>query len=397
MDSRKNTNSPRDVTDAHLAVPLIISASDCKPSDRYHLESERRCRPIGIAAAINGAVTKRTQNPFLPISWMEAAVDAYECGREGAGYCHVHSREESSGEQFADLESNLRFNEKRSQLAPGLVESQATSRRGLIAKQIDSANAACDIYDPHPTMRDRVRNEMIRCLAIEAKPDCATIFTALETKLGSNEEDSGAAFDTYAESAVKTFRDPQLIAAYYHALRDQMLTRRIIPEYEVTTAGALTTIEGLIRKGLTAPIIHIIVLFGFSARLKMSRGGFDVCMRWVGSMRKIHPGKIVVSVGAVVPPHTSATVRRSMSEPIEDGKHDYLELLDWALHSDTPDLVRVGLEDSPILWGHPVKNRVLVELVRTQVEMLRVPLMHERQVRALFDLPAHQVGEPKSP
>jgi hypothetical protein len=62
-------------------------------------------------------------------------------------------------------------------------------------------------------------------------------------------------------------------------------------------------------------------------------------------------------------------------ETLDDGKHDYLKLVDWVIHSNTPDFIRVGLQDFPLHWGGPVKNDELVRLARLQLEQYGVPLI----------------------
>lgn len=354
------------------------------PTTNIPSPSPIRNRPLGISVALNGAVTKRFQNPFLPILPAEAVHDAVASWKEGAVLVHAHQREPYSGEQFGDLKWCREFHAGLKAAVPEMVESQATSRRGLVAKQIDSANAALRMMKQWVGIDDLLQSEMIRGLAIDAEPDLGTLFTALETKLGGNAQDSDIAAASYAGDTHTSFSDPVLIERYYDALLSKMIEKGIVPEYEITTSAAMPTIEKLIRNGKCAERIHLIFLFGFSAKLEISADEFASSMDWAQRIRSIHNGPVIVSVGAVIPPHVSAGSERAISDAITAGTHDYLELFDWAFHSNVPDLVRVGLEDCPLHWGKHVTNSELVRLARMECENARVPVMDSREAQALF-------------
>jgi hypothetical protein len=58
---------------------------------------------------------------------------------------------------------------------------------------------------------------------------------------------------------------------------------------------------------------------------------------------------------------------------VDGGKHDDLELVEWALHRNPPVFIRVGLQDFPLHWGAPVKNDERVRLACLQLEQYGVP------------------------
>jgi uncharacterized protein (DUF849 family) len=342
------------------------------------MNREMRTRPLLIGVAVNGAEYSSRKYPFIPVTAEQAVNDAQETFEQGARYCHFHAREPRSGDQFVDHEwfSNVRDGMARK--VPQAVISFASSRKGLVAGQIQSAVAAAGLIHGELSISQAVELELIRAIGMNSNPDLMTIFTALETKLNSRDEsDSQAAAGSYQASATRGYTDPALISAYYQKVRGLYETRGIVPEYEITTMGAMWTLEGLIRANLVPQEPHFVFLFGFSARLPIAQHVFDLCMEFVRYLRgqySIHP---VVSVGAVIQPHLAATTPRGMYEPLEPGKHDYLELLEWALHDDTVDAIRVGLEDTPVHFGHSVTNADLVRLVRRACENAGVEITYD--------------------
>ena len=95
----------------------------------------------------------------------------------------------------------------------------------------------------------------------------------------------------------------------------------------------------------------------------------------------------VVTAGAVIQPHLAAGRPRRMDEPVEPGKHDYLQLLEWAFADDTVDCIRVGLEDTPSHFGKNVSNEELVTLVRRECELAGVTLIRDAaQTTRLFGI-----------
>jgi uncharacterized protein (DUF849 family) len=318
---------------------------------------------------VNGAEYSPRKYPALPVTAEEAVNDAVKAYEQGARYGHFHAREPRSGDQFVD---RTWFDEVRRGMAnqaPGMAISFASSRKGLVANQIQSSVAAAQLISPELALDRLVELELLRAIGMDAGPDLMTIFTALETRLNSrDDEDSRAAIGSYEGTATRGYTDPAVISAYYQRVRELYLARGIVPEYEVTTMGALWTIEMLVRRHWVPERAHFIFLFGFSARLPIARSIFDLCMAWVRYLRSEHQVRPAITVGAVIQPHVAATAPRRLNEPPQPGKHDYLELLKWALADDTVDAVRVGLEDTPSHFGQDAHNADLVALVRSECE-----------------------------
>ena len=342
------------------------------------MNREKRTRPLLIGVAVNGAEYSSRKYPFIPVTAEQAVNDAQDAFEQGARYCHFHAREPRSGDQFVDHEWFWNVRHGMSQKVPRAAISFASSRKGLVAGQIQSAVAAAGLTDGELSVDRLVEIELIRAIGMKSNPDLMTIFTALETKLNSRDEgDSQAAADSYQTSMTRGYTDPALISAYYQKVQKLYETRGIIPEYEITTMGALWTLESLIRAKRVPPKPHFVFLFGFSARLPIARHVFDLCMEFMRYLRSQYPIRPVVSVGAVIQPHLAATTPRRMFEPLQPGKHDYLELLEWACSDDMVDAVRVGLEDTPVHFGEHVRNADFVRLVRTECENAGVEITYD--------------------
>jgi uncharacterized protein (DUF849 family) len=343
-----------------------------------------RSNPLAIGVALNGAQYSAKEFSSIPVTPSQAAEQALESVEQGAVYVHTHSREPKSGEQFADPEFFRFVHEELTKRAPQVEKSAANSRKGLVGNQVLSSIAALRLRNSKITTDQLIGCELIRAVGMDTGPDMMTAFTALESKLGAGWE-NGSAVETYTSESIKGYTDPGFIAAYYEAVSAMYSQRRIVPEYEVTTMSALWTVESLIRRHLVPKHPHFIFLFGFSARLPIAKEVFDLCMSHVRYLKATYDVDPSVSVGAVIQPRFAASKRREMSQQIENGKHDYLELLEWAMHDETVDCVRVGLEDTPFHFGHEATNAELVALVREECGIRGVQtLFTGTEIRKLF-------------
>ena len=346
-----------------------------------------RSRPLIIAAAINGAGYSAHQYPQIPVTASQAVTDAVKSHEAGAAYIHFHAREPRSGGQFADLGWFRNVRDEMAILAPDAVISLASSLKGLVANQIQSSIATARLFSPELSNDRLIELQMLRAIGMDANPDLMTIFTALETKILGGDDDAQEATRSYAEDTTKIFSDPALITAYYQRAMHMYAARNIIPEYEITTMGALWKIELLARKQWIPRRPHFIFLFGFSSRLPISRQVFDLSMAFVRYLRSQYGVDPVVSVGSVMEPRIAAFQPRAMGEPLEAEKHDYIQLLEWTLEDETPDAIRVGLEDTPSHFGENACNAGLVTLIKEECEKAGIAITRDPAfVHALFGI-----------
>jgi uncharacterized protein (DUF849 family) len=348
-----------------------------------------RSKPVIIGAAINGAQYHPRVNPNIPATAADAVRAALDAHAAGAGYVHVHARERRSGEQFVTLPFFAHVRAELARHAPGLAVSFASSRKGLVADQILSAVAAARLKTPDLSIDQLVDLELLRAIAMDAGPDLMTILTAIDDLMNrAAADDAKAALDSYGSTATSGFTDPELVTAYHRRALRLYEARNIVPEYEVTTIGSLWTLEMLARRQWLPERPHLIFLFGFSARLPLTRPVFDLCMAFARYLRDRHAIQPAVSVGAVMRPQVVTIEPRELGGPLAAGKHDYLELLEWVLGDHTPDCIRVGLEDTPIHFGARVTNADLVALVRETCERAGTPAITDAaRVRDAFGLP----------
>jgi len=150
---------------------------------------------------------------------------------------------------------------------------------------------------------------------------------------------------------------------YYRQLRSLCEQFGANEELELTTWGAFNVLRKVALDSnpgmLGRP--HWVLLFGFSSRLPIDFETYQRALQKVERFTEATGIRPAITVGAVIRPSEAARTKRGEGSPSTDGEHDYREVLEWVLSDDRVDAFRVGLEDTPLLYGEPQSNVGLVQ------------------------------------
>jgi uncharacterized protein (DUF849 family) len=294
---------------------------------------------------------------------------------EGARYFHVHARNPNTGVQFANLQwYQAVLDGARAQIHPRLPFGVATSRKGEEVEATISAirEAARRRHGGAASVDDWVEGELARAVGIHACPDAVTSFTAPEILAGRRSLARAAIAASLASyPAHVRWTKPEIVRGYYRRLREWANRLSVRQEFEITTAEAYSAIEDIASDSSLGidRCLHVVFLFGFSSRLPISREAYEVALGWVESLRQATGVDARISVGVVIPPHRAAAhPRTGGSATAGSRRYDYEQVLAWVLEDDRVDAFRVGLEDTPVLYGKPRSNAWLVRHARTLVQ-----------------------------
>lgn len=334
-----------------------------------------------LAAALTGARYHPSRYPAVPIAPTQVVADTIACFREGARFFHVHARNPLTGVQFANLDWYREvLNRARTVIHPRLPFGVATSRKGdeveaTIAQMVETARRR---HGGLASVEDMVEGELARAIGIHSGPDTVTSFTAPEI-LAARRALPTAGIDASLASYSPHVRwkDPLVVRGYYRRLRALANRLRVRQELEITTAEAFPVIEDIASDpslGIDHRL-HVVFLFGFSARLPIVRTTYERALDWVEQLRHTTGADARISVGAVIPPHRAA---RHPGVPApgasESAGNDYQQVLSWVLEDDRVNAFRVGLEDTPVLYGEHRSNAWLVRHVRMLTEAAGVAI-----------------------
>ena len=129
-------------------------------------------------------------------------------------------------------------------------------------------------------------------------------------------------------------------------------------EIEITTMGQFDVLKQMTESGnyhMDAPI-HFVILLGFSNGLPIDKKTYEEALRNIEDLRRGIDQPTVISVGAVIRPKEASAFPR----PLLKGKHDYQEVMEWVTNDPRVNIFRVGLEDTPELYGWQLTNPQLV-------------------------------------
>lgn len=167
-----------------------------------------------ITAALTGAEVTRQQQPALPVTPDEIAIEAEECAAAGASIVHVHAR---------------------------YPDGTPTQDKAIYAEIIDKIRARCDVIVQVSTGGAVGMTAAERLAPVELRPEMATL------SMGSvNFGD-----DVFMNS-------PGDMAAFLAAMKEY----RVKPEFEIFDAGMLHTLQRWIRKGVVDGPVHVDLVLG---------------------------------------------------------------------------------------------------------------------------------------
>jgi len=172
-----------------------------------------------VNLALTGMVPTKVDNPSLPVTPEEIALECRRCRDAGAAIVHLHARDESGAptyrrERFEEIVGRVRA------LAPDLVLCVTTSGRNV--KTLEERSQSLDLEG-------------------DLKPDMASL------TLGSMNFPKQASVNA-----------PDII----HGLAVKMKARGIVPELEVFDLGMLDYGRYLIERGVLEPPFYFNLLLG---------------------------------------------------------------------------------------------------------------------------------------
>lgn len=345
-------------------------------------------KPIVLTVAQTGAAYSAEKYPNIPVTPEAVIRDAKQCFDAGARVFHVHARNPKTGQQFANLDyyKDVKAGIRRQLGDVPLIFP--TSRKGEVEFQIEDelrrVQSPVDSYAED--VARRAEAELLRGISLYAEPDRITTFTAPDILIGGRayQEDYAAATASYSDSTRTSWKDPAVARAYYRALTRRTRERGISEEIEVSTWGAFDVLEGIGKDPTLSfpPVLSIVLLPGFSARLPISKEALDGAMERVDRLAALTGSTISVTVAAVIPPPLAYSgPGRRAGDSLPAGKHDYREVIEWIAEDPRVASFRVGLEDTPELFGEKLTNAGLVDHARRVFDELGI--MTELNVSAV--------------
>lgn len=182
--------------------------------------------PCIITAAIVGAETTRAQNPHLPITADELAVEAEKCARAGASVIHLHVRDDEgrASQEGARFRAAIRAIRARTDV---IIQ---TSTGGAVGMSVAE------------------RAGPLECSGADA-PDMATL----------NVGTINFGEDVFMNKAADTVEMARRIAAH-----------GAVPEVEIYDAGHLDIAADLLKQQLVKPPLHLQFVLGVKGALSAS-------------------------------------------------------------------------------------------------------------------------------
>jgi uncharacterized protein (DUF849 family) len=307
--------------------------------------------------------------------------DARQCYDAGARAIHIHARNPLTGLQFSDLSYYQAVTDGIREDLGDVPLIFPTSRKGEVELQIEEEiqRNYSPVNSDEERIACRVRAELLRAISMEACPDRITTFTPPELLIAGNisSNDYAAATSSYSEVTRMAWKDPIVMKAYFRALTDRIRALGLSEELEITTWKAFDVIEGMIEDPtLSFPqTISFVILLGFSAHLPIAKETYNAAIERVQQLAA-RAGMIAkITVGAAIsPPQAYCGPVRESGQSLPPCKHDYREVIEWVADDSRVASFRVGLEDTPELFGQKPSNADLVEHVREVFGGLSVPI-----------------------
>lgn len=325
--------------------------------------------PIAISMALTGAryspwlkSNGKTVTPGhdfyaknMPLTPEAIASDVTNGYRNGALFFHAHARNPKTGAQYADLGWYQSVASLVRRINPNLILSFPTSRKMEVGKEIDTKLEALHKKQGKPPgIFDRAYYELkIRGIAVEAQPDTLTTFTVPEVKILGTPKDSRGVED------VPGWSDPDVMKLYYHGLIQRTKELGVMQEIEITTMGQFDVLRQMAESGnyhMDAPI-HFVILLGFSNGLPINKETYEEALRNIEDLRRGVNYPTCITVGAVIRPKEAS---RSFLDDLPNNIHDYYQVMEWVVDDPRVNIFRVGLEDTPELYGEQWTNPELI-------------------------------------
>jgi uncharacterized protein (DUF849 family) len=313
----------------------------------------------------------------MPVTPEQIERDASDAYYYGARFIHVHARNPQTGEQFSSLEYYKDITQRIRKSCPGSIISYPTSRKGEVEGQIAAARAGVETSIGRALDANDIAyiEFAIRPLAMESYPDTITSFTVPEMKM------FGTPKDTKGLEEVAGWTDPKVMQIYYRQTLERAKALGVNQEIEVQTLGQFDIMEKLYDFGGMDGPVHLVLLPGFSAGFPIDRDAYETALEGVDKFRKYTGLPVTVTCGAVIPPPVAKT------DPLDDSphRHDYQKVFSWIAKDNRVDVFRVGVEDTPVLYGRQQTNTDLVIHARelcseTGIDVIKDP----GQVRKIF-------------
>ena len=327
----------------------------------------------------------------MPITPEQVTQDVRGSYTYGARFFHVHARNPQTGAQWANLDWYDKVAQGIREIDPNVVISFPTSRKMEVGKGIEDRLKLLEMIQKNsPGRVDRAYAEFkVRGVAVEAHPDTLTTFTVPEvTMLGNLKNRLGV-------EETPGWTDPEVMKLYYEFLIQRTKELGVMQEIEITTMGQFDVLKRMAESGkyhMDAPM-HFVVLLGFSDGLPIDKKTYEVALKEIEDLRKGVEHPAVITVGAVIPPQKA---KKESSIRFEPGKHDYHEVMQWVTDDHRVGLFRVGLEDTPELYGKQRKNAELVAHAAEFFDKKGVEIVTDAHVlREAFGLPYKPTSEIK--
>lgn len=364
-----------------------------------------RTKPIILTCAHTGALNgpwKKDQEgrlhnieeryfaEHLPITPEQVIKDAIKAYNAGARLIHIHARNPETGAQYANLSWYKEVLKGIRKNCPGALVSFPTSRKGEVGTQIDTK------LSDFPNVKGRagrtIRAAMevlIRGAAVEARPDTLTTFTVPETRLLGDKSIK----DKRGVEDVPNWTSPSIMRSYFKQVNERANKLGVRQEIEITTMGEFDVLDELAKRDkefhLKGPM-HFVLILGFSDGLKLNKKTYEAALDRIDKFKQNTGFHITVSCGAVIRPKEAAGKPEA---ELPAGQHDYREVMRWVAADDRIDAFRVGLEDTPKLYGNQQTNGGLVEEARKFFEDLDVRIeMNPKKVRKIFGMEKREVS-----
>ncbi len=348
----------------------------------------------------------------MPITTEELVDDAVRAYIAGSRYMHLHARNPLTGRQTGSAEDYKNAYDAIRDAVPGVLLSGPTSRKEEVGDIIKSQMVNLRMLSKHFVPHEVAMVEMNRAFpAIQGGADFLTIFTEPDIL-------NDTALDEFKKE-LRSHRDPRrwptTILSYFKKLCAVTREQGIRHELEITHLQSLETLKKLapyLREfglGGVGNQIHAVVLLGFSKGLPIERQAFNKAMKKLTKLSKKLGVPILVSVGAVIRPNEASEIKggRSHGQGLEDGKHDYREVIEWVVdHNKTAEsrgvlpvsIFRTGLEDAPVMYGVQQTNASLAFMANHILRELAVPVeLDINKVRAMMAVDPVNVDSPISP
>ncbi len=191
--------------------------------------------PLIVNAALTGMVPTKLDNPFLPITPREIALDAERVVAAGASIVHLHARD-AAGVPTYRRKAHRKVIERVRERCPDVIVCVSTSGRTF--KTFEERSAVLNLRGDH-------------------KPEMASL------TLGS--------LNFPRQASVN---EPDMI----RRLAERMAERGVVPELEVFDLGMIDYAHTLIERGVLRPPYYFNILLGSVGTLRATALNLALCV-----------------------------------------------------------------------------------------------------------------------